>query len=279
VVGRLAPRLEWAEIERAKAKRTGSLDAYDCYLRGMERAYRYIDRDATAEALGLFRRAAELDPGFAAAYGLAARCYALRKVCGWAEDRALEAGEAVRLARRAAALGGDDAVALCTAGIALAYVAGDLAAGADLTERAVELNPNLAWGWLFGGWVKAFEGLPEAALERQARALRLSPLDPARYNMLTGAALAHLLAGRTEEASAWAGRALRDAPNYLLAAGVAAAANALAGRGEEARRAMLELRRIDPALRVASVADRFPLRRPEDLAVLIEGLRAAGLPR
>jgi hypothetical protein len=41
---------------------------------------------------------------------------------------------------------------------------------------------------------------------------------------------------------------------------------------------MLELRRIDPALRVATVADRFPLRRPEDLAALVEGLRAAGLP-
>jgi hypothetical protein len=35
VVGAIAPKLEQAEIERAKHKPTGSLDAYDCYLRGL----------------------------------------------------------------------------------------------------------------------------------------------------------------------------------------------------------------------------------------------------
>src|SRR5262249_37316129 len=35
VVGAIAPRLEQAEIERAKRKPTESLDAYDYYLRGM----------------------------------------------------------------------------------------------------------------------------------------------------------------------------------------------------------------------------------------------------
>jgi hypothetical protein len=35
VVGAIAPKLEQAEIERAKRKPTESLDAYDCYLRGI----------------------------------------------------------------------------------------------------------------------------------------------------------------------------------------------------------------------------------------------------
>ena len=35
VVGAIAPKLEQAEIERAKRKPTGSLDAYDCFLRGI----------------------------------------------------------------------------------------------------------------------------------------------------------------------------------------------------------------------------------------------------
>ena len=35
VVGAIAPKLEQAEIDRAKRKSTGSLDAYDYYLRGM----------------------------------------------------------------------------------------------------------------------------------------------------------------------------------------------------------------------------------------------------
>ena len=40
-------------------------------------------------------------------------------------DREAEVAEAARLARQAAELGKDDAVALCTAGIALSFVVGD----------------------------------------------------------------------------------------------------------------------------------------------------------
>jgi hypothetical protein len=58
-----------------------------------------------------------------------------------------------------------------------------------------------------------------------------------------------------------------------------AASNALAGRLEEARRAMGQLRQIDPALHISNVRDLYPLRRPEDRAKLIDGLRKAGLPR
>src|SRR5262249_15302519 len=41
VVGAIAPKLEQAEIERARRKPTASLDAYDCYLRGLAEFYRF----------------------------------------------------------------------------------------------------------------------------------------------------------------------------------------------------------------------------------------------
>ena len=63
-----------------------------------------------------------------------------------------------------------------------------------------------------------------------------------------------------------------------VAAGVAAAAHALAGRPEEARQAMRRLRRIDPALRIANLGEWILLRRAEDLARFADGLRQAGLP-
>jgi adenylate cyclase len=277
VVGQLVPKLEQAEIERARAKPTESLDAYDYYLRGMAHAYHY-SRDSINEALRLFYRAIELDSRFASAYGMAARCYSQRKASGWTTDRVQEIAETARLARRAGELGQDDAVALCTAGIALAYVVGDLEDAAAFTDRALLLNPNLAWAWLFSGWVRAFLGEPDVAIEHQARAMRLSPLDPTLYNMQTGTALAHLLAGRHDDASSWSVRAFRDEPNYVLAGAVVAAANALSGRLEEARQAMERLRQINPALRISSVNDLYPLRRQEDRAKLVEGLRKAGLP-
>jgi hypothetical protein len=59
---------------------------------------------------------------------------------------------------------------------------------------------------------------------------------------------------------------------------IAAASSALAGQLAEAQKAMTRLRQLDPALRVSNLHDFLPLRRPEDLEKLSEGLRLAGLP-
>jgi TolB-like protein len=121
VVGAIAPKLEQAEIERAKRKPTESLGAYDFYLRGIARLNQDpSDRAANSDALRSFLRAIELDPDFATAYGMAAWCYVWRKANGWTIDRQ-EVAEAERLARRAVALGKDDAVALTRGGHALCF--------------------------------------------------------------------------------------------------------------------------------------------------------------
>jgi TolB-like protein len=180
VVGAIAPQLERAEIERAKRKPTGSLDAHDYYLRGIANVHRGT-REAVAEALPLFRKAMELDPDFASAYAMAAWCHFLHKFNGWTADPAKEAAEGARLARRAVELGKDDAVALARSGHALAHLAGDLDRGIALTDRALALNPNSAAAWLLGGYLRISRGEPDAAIERFARAMRLSPLDPARH--------------------------------------------------------------------------------------------------
>ena len=55
-------------------------------------------------------------------------------------------------------------------------------------------------------------------------------------------------------------------------------AGALAGRDSEAQAAMARLREIAPAMRVSTVKEWQPFRRPDDLARLEDGLRKAGLP-
>src|SRR5262249_52889747 len=151
VVGAIAPKMQQAEIERAKHKPTGNLDAYDYYLRGLAVFHR-VTREASDEALRLFYRAIELDGDFAAAHGHAAWCIGRRKANRWSTDRVKEVSEAARLARRAVEVGKEDAVALSTAGFALAYVVGDLDDGAAFIDRALVLNPNLASTWYFSGW-------------------------------------------------------------------------------------------------------------------------------
>jgi TolB-like protein/class 3 adenylate cyclase len=277
VVGEIAPKLELAEIERAKRKPTESLDAYNYFLRGMANVHQWT-RSANDEALRLFYKATELDPEFASAYGMGAWCYIWRKLNGWVVDRAKETSEGARLARRAVELGKDDAVALSRGGHALAWFVHDLDNGAAFIDRALVLNPNLAAAWNLSGWVRAYRGELDMAIEHHARAMRLSPLDPILYNMHVGTAFAHFLAGRYDDASGWANKALREQPNYPAANRILAASNALAGHLSEAQDAMARLRELDPSLRLANLTEVFPLRRAEDLAKFAEGLRKAGLP-
>jgi TolB-like protein len=277
VVGAIAPKLEQAEIERARRKPTDNLDAYDYFLRAMASFYQR-SRKANDDALQLFYKAIEFDPDFATAYGMAAWCHAWRNLSGWMTDRAPEIAEGARLAWRAVELGKDDAVALARGGHALALLVGDVDSGVAFIDRALALDPNLARAWYASGWVRVYRGEPEVAIEHQARAMRLSPLDPTLYHMQVGTALAHMLAGRFDEATLWVERAFREEPKYHPAAIVMAASNALAGRTEDARQAMEHLRRIDPTLRISNLRDRHPLRRPDDLARFADGLRIAGLP-
>jgi tetratricopeptide (TPR) repeat protein len=209
---------------------------------------------------------------------MAARCYTQRKGSGWVTDRAHEISETARLARRAGELGKDDAVALSTAGMALAYVVEELDEGVALIDRALLLNPNLAWGWLFSGWVRVWLGEPEAAIEHVARAMRLSPHDPHMFLMRTAAGSAHFFAGRYGEALSLVEAALREQPDHLGVICMTAACAALAGRLAQAQKAMVHLRELDPALRIANLAKLFPLRRSSDIVKWSEGLRIAGLP-
>ena len=277
VVGAIAPQLERAEIERAKRKPTESLDAYDYYLRGMANLHRGT-REAIDEALPLFLKAIELDPDFASAHAMAAWCYFWRKVNGWMTDHARETADGARLVRRAVELGKDDAVALARSGHALGHLVGDLDGGIALIDRALVLNPNLAAAWFLGGFLRLWRGEPDDAIERFAHAMRLSPLDSEMYRMQAGTAMAHLLAGRFDIASSWAEKAYRELPSFLMVVAVIAASHALAGRAEEARRAMLHIRKLDPSLRVSSLKDWLPLQRPEHLVTFADGLRKAGLP-
>jgi tetratricopeptide (TPR) repeat protein len=275
VVGAITPRVEQAEIERAKRKPTENLDAYDYYLRGLANVYLWT-REGSEEAPSAFKRAIELDPNFASAYGMAARCYSQRKLSGWVADRKKEIAEAEVFARRAAELGRDDAVALATAGIAFGYVLGDLDMAAAVTDRAIDLDPNLAAGWHWSAWIRVWLGEPEMALHHVERAMRLSPHDPMLPNMQACMASAHFFARRYAEALSWAERAARDNPRHLLAQTIAAASNALAGRINEAQKAVARILEIYPAMRLSNLQEFIPLRRPEDLGRFAEGLRKAG---
>jgi adenylate cyclase len=277
VVSAIAPKLQRAEIERARRKPTESLDAYDYYLRGIENLH-LRTRPATEEALRLFYLAIDLDPQFASAYGMAAWCYVIRQVQGWMTDPEGDAAEATRLARKAVELGKEDAVALSMGSFALAYFVRDFDAGILFNDRARQLNPHLAFAWYLSGWLRIYYGEHDLAIKHFAQFQRMSPLDPFISGMHSGIALAHALAGRYEDACANADLALSENPNLPQSLRSVAISYALASDVEQAQNAVARLREINPALRISNLRDFTPIRRPEDVAKFADGMRKAGLP-
>jgi adenylate cyclase len=277
VVGAITPAVERAEIDRALLKPTGSLAAYDHYMRGLGSQYQWTS-EATSEALRHYYKAIELDPKFALADALATCCFSWRKMNGWLTDPPRQIAETKRLAERATELDQDDAQVLCWSGTGLTFVVGEIDKGVGLVDRALRLNPNLMEAWLSSGLVRLVLGEWDLAIDHFARAMRLSPFDPMLFMMQGGTATGHFSTGRYDEATAWIAKSIAENPKNLSAWRIAAASNALAGRQEQAQNAIAHLREQDPTLRIATLKSVIQFPRPDVLARMEHGLRQAGLP-
>jgi TolB-like protein/class 3 adenylate cyclase len=277
LVAAVAPRLTHAEIERTKRRPVESLDAYDCFLRGLA-LFEQRTKEAYAQARVLFERAIALDPSFSTPYAMIARCHATAQLHGWNTEPSHDQAEVRRLAERVSTLGNDDALALSSVGFALAWVCRDYDAAAAFVDRALSVNPNLVHAWMNRAMVSSLQGEHEKAIEQFARARRISPIGPDYYLVQGYLGLCHLMMGRYDEALRCGADAASHQPHWLTGHLVFTMANGLAGNIEEAHKSLAELRRLNPTLRLSNVAAIYSYRRAEDRARLVEGLRPAGLP-
>lgn len=267
-----------AESARAWRKTAGNLAATDFYYRGRA-AFRRYNKESVDEAEALFSQATRTDPGFALAYGMACWCQIARKAQGWTNDFAGVAAEARRLAELAWNADNEDASAIGIAGYALAYVAEDLDTGNAWIERALVINPNVAFIWAFGAAVKGYLGCFDEAIEQAQHSIRLSPRDPAIVlprNVITSS---HLYSGRYEEAARQALATLREFPKNVVTLRSATASLALIGDIAQAKAMMARLLEADPTLTQVNLATKVGPHRPQvPKETLSKALRLVGLP-
>jgi TolB-like protein/Tfp pilus assembly protein PilF len=280
VAAMIAPAVYAVEMERSQRKPPESLTAYDFYLQALRR-FR-VNLEENRLALKLLRKAIELDPGYGAAHGLAARCYQMQKVFGWLPPTDPElVVEGPRLARLAIEIGKSDSEALWMAGHVLAYVNGEHDHGLALIDKSLALNPSSASAWISSCFVRSYlPGETETALEHFGRAQRLNPLDSMHHIHWTAAAEAYFVAGRYEEASAAADKTLKEMPTYPPGLRMKVSACGMLGRIAEAQRYVQRLLAVNPDVTVALQRAYWekPLQRsPQALEAHLEGLRRAGL--
>ena len=271
VVGSIAPKLEKAEIDRARRKPTAELSSYDCFLRGMALSYKGLHSDACE----LFKKAFTLDPEFAAAYAMAAISIMVPpSITGLS----LEArSDAIRFAQLGSRLGSEDAFALARSAQVLAFVGREYEQAEAMIEQAVALNPNLAVAWFCRGWVSLNCGKPERALQSFERMVRLSPLDPLRNNVWYGMACAYHGLGRYQEGCSSAKTAIqRRLEVHTLGAFIMNAVPA--GRDTEAREAGGSAPEAPPKLSNFQLSDTFPTSDMDMADRVADAFRKVGLP-
>jgi tetratricopeptide (TPR) repeat protein len=146
------------------------------------------------------------------------------------------------------------------------------------SSRHLRLNPNSSRAWDVSASISLYRGEHPRALEHFERARRLNPLDPAIFWIDAGHAAALVFSGRYEEALALLQKALSQQPKFAIPLRLLIIALVGLGRLEQARKAVEELRRLDPSISLSALMQVLPFQRPADLAFYSNAMRMAGLP-
>ncbi|MDT7806531.1 MAG: eukaryotic-like serine/threonine-protein kinase [Acidobacteriota bacterium] len=207
----LVPQLTGGERLRLQKRGTDRADAYEEYMRGRYH-WNTFNEEGFARALVHFSRAVSLDPDYALAYAGIADYYNVLGVYAILPFSETSAA-ALEAARKSVAL--DPALAEGYAALGFAT----LTNGLDWEEaerhlrRASELNPNYVTGRLWLSFFLGMQGRFDEALAGARRALDIAPLTPLVRHTLNWT-LYH--ARRFDEAIASARILVSSEPDYGL---------------------------------------------------------------
>jgi adenylate cyclase len=265
IIAEVEPQLIRAELTKIRRQRPSNLDAWGHYHEAIGTiALEGWNEQSVAKGLAELRKAIALDSSFALAYGLASLWTAIGADLSLLPDAAAQHASAREAAERAVALDPNGPDVLGYAGCTFVEV-GDLPRGRELLERALELDPSNAQARVSLGVTQMRSREFERGIENLRLGIRLSPRDS--REAFWSVVLAHALAkaGRLDEALSEAQSMCRRDGRFYTARVVLATVLTRLGRLEEARAALVEARRIRPALNLEEVARFFGRRVAADL--------------
>ncbi|MEP1352417.1 MAG: adenylate/guanylate cyclase domain-containing protein [Tateyamaria sp.] len=273
IVDALRIKLSAGETARLASTYTNNPDAHNWFMQGRIR-YREPGPQANAEAQEMLTKAVADDPRFALA--LAVRSYL--KFHAWffkwnSKPGALS--EALSEAEKAVSI--DPDLAAGHAFLGWMHMWGE---GMDRAmsehEKALELDPNYADGHLWKASTLIYRGTPELAIESMDRAMRLEPHTPPIYLLNYGHLLLQM--DRYDEALSYLNAAIRKAPKFPMNYIFLAVTKASQGDVAAAQAAGKQLMDLLPTATVSSLTSQLPYSQEEHSAKVSDGLLEAGLP-
>lgn len=276
VLAALEIQIPLNEALRARSWPTEQLDAWGAYHLGLQHIFRFTEAD-NAVATGYFERATRLDPNFASAFAALSFTSYQSAAMRWAPDPGVAVAQAQAQAERSLDLDPLDPFANLAEG-RLFLLLNRPEDGRPWLERSVQLSPSYAKGYYSRGFAAMLAGRADDCLADMDHAIELSPLDPMLCAMQACKAVALLVAGRHDEAVAWANRGARAPHAHIAMLMIAVAACQLSGDKAGVRTWQAVLRARYPGASLQRFFTVLPFTDAGPRTLLGSALRKAGMP-
>ncbi|MGZ3411054.1 MAG: winged helix-turn-helix domain-containing tetratricopeptide repeat protein [Xanthobacteraceae bacterium] len=274
IVAAIEPQLYAAENFHARRKLPDSMDAWDLVMRALSHYWRVTRQDSVV-AEALLEKAISIDPHYGPALGLLATSHTFSAHIGWS-NMATALPIAERAAHAAILADSEDPWAHNALGCVNLFNRRFDDSLAEF-EIALQLNPNFSLAQGYYGLALSYYGRWEDAIVAAERAIRLSPRDPFAAVYCGIAAYAHFVGRNYDEAMRYAREGIRQRHDFNGAHRVLTSAAAMLGQRDVAATALGELRRVQPNISLAWIAEQMPIRPDTERQHYLEAFRRAGL--
>ena len=274
IITALQVNLATGEQARVWAKGTTNLEAY---LKLMQAREGYIRGDAAGNvrARQLVEEAMALDPQYALAYMFMGTIHNQAFLIGSSKSPRDSLMQGIEWLQKALAMDDSLAEAHARLGHAYTFVNRHEEAIAEV-EKAMAMDPNSAAVHYMAGLVLRFSGKPAESIPVCKKSIRLEPFAPGIYYGNLGMAYFQNR-NDCEEAVKACEKAVKLAPEGMIAHFMATTVFSACGKEKEAQEAGKELLRINPKFTVESFAAKLPYKDPKEKEPVVEALRKAGL--
>jgi DNA-binding SARP family transcriptional activator len=274
IVGQIDPVILFIE---GQPKRRASYGATGLLLLAMPMMYS-MERKKYEEAGDLIKRALAIDPDNAMVAAWAAYWQVFYAGQGWAQDVERAFTIAQEHALRAIRTDPDNAEALGIYAHVCAFLNKDFDSALYYYDRALRLNPSLAFVWATSAATYCYIGEPDTALERLERYRELAPFDPYYCFYESMYTIAYVFKGDYERAVTVGRRAVKTNPQYSNGYKPLIAALGHLGRRDQAKPYIEMLLSLEPSFTVERFGRTYPFKQASDRERYMRGLVLAGVP-